>query len=65
MNARFSALHGASGVRDLDLYGRAPSSAAATQHQQQQGKPDGAAADQQPSGSGLPLQVQSWQQVSP
>jgi hypothetical protein len=52
VNARFSALHGAGGVRDLDLYGRAPSialhpllagddeaassSAGASQQQQQQ-----------------------------
>ena len=33
VNARFSALHGASGIRELDLYGRAPTAGAASQQQ--------------------------------
>ncbi len=40
MNARFSALHGASGIRELDLYGRAPTSG----DSQQQAKPEAATA---------------------
>ena len=44
VNARFSALHGASGIRELDLYGRAPTAGAAGQLQS-----DGAAQAVLPS----------------
>ncbi len=50
VNARFSALHGATGDRQLDLYGRAPSSAAS-----QQLASAAAAAD----GTGSPAPVSS------
>ncbi len=39
MNARFSALHGASGVRNLDLYGRAPSIVGGAAEQTKQDMP--------------------------
>lgn len=50
VNARFSALHGASGVRDLDLYGRAPAIVGGSQEQPKQEAP--AAGLTWPDGSG-------------
>jgi hypothetical protein len=66
VNARFSALHGASGVRDLDLFGRAPTLAGGSTHGQRPLRPDNSAVDMLPStGGGGTARLKLVSQVRP